>query len=316
MKEKVCLTTFIYGEKYQEYIPLLVYSCMKSHPEYSLVLFVYGKLSLAVKDALSYLDCHSLKIVENAFSDYNNITPLKARSLRWVLWDDSFNEHDYLYIVDIDMIYINEGIPLHTQHIIHMDKTKLCFDNLRRNNDRLENAFLRLLQRVKYAGLHSIFWYLFNNSVEYKLSGLHFIKISEYYKVFKVEIRDEYTKKILSYRFLNEIKTPNDEVLLYHIVKKLGLNPDVLSIQSDPVKMLGFNNPDRDEFRPHHGIHLGLFRSKGPINNEVLDSKTYLYYASEFKRNYLSDPLFIDMLKRLPEEIQTQIERVKKYYCL
>ena len=44
LKLKVCVTTYIYGEKYQDYIPLLIYSIHKVYPEYYIILFLYGVL--------------------------------------------------------------------------------------------------------------------------------------------------------------------------------------------------------------------------------------------------------------------------------
>ena len=128
-KEKVCLTTFIYGIKYQAYIPFLVYSCNKSYPEYDIRLYLYENLDENVKKQVDLVNAPNLTIKERHFSDCPNMNPLKAKSLRWVLWDDAFMNYDYLYVVDIDMLYIKEPTPLHVQHVEHMKTTGLSFDN-------------------------------------------------------------------------------------------------------------------------------------------------------------------------------------------
>jgi DNA-binding MarR family transcriptional regulator len=59
------LTTFIYGEKYQNYIPLLVFSAHLSYPEYDIILFVYNKLDENVRRQLENLKIDTTDILNS-----------------------------------------------------------------------------------------------------------------------------------------------------------------------------------------------------------------------------------------------------------
>lgn len=311
---KICLTSFIYGDKYQQYIPLLLYSINKSYPEYDVVLFIYGDLNHFIRKTLIDLNYYNrYKIVENAFSECKKMTPIISQSLRWVLWDNSFSNYDYIYIVDIDMIYIREPIPLHQQHTIHMQTTGLCFDNMRRKIKREKNLF-SLARRYKYARFRSLGEFLFGNPVEYRASGLHFIKVKDYYSSLNVEKLSKYKQDILNGNWLNYTMVPNDEVLLYHILEREGLHPEKLAIQSNSYASLSFNNPERPEFRPHHGIHLGTFRGGEDKYPEILKSDTYAFYVQKYKEEYLKDGVYQDIIKNSPSFIREEIKKMRAYY--
>lgn len=316
-KENVCLTTFIYGVKYQAYIPFLVYSCFKSYPEYDIRLYLFDKLDKDVRKQLDFINAPNVTIIEHQFSDCPNMTPLKARSLRWVLWDDVFLKYDYLYIVDIDMLYIKEPIPLHVQHIEHMKTTGLFFDNLVRCFKRHPFNYQSIGYRLKQAGLQSFLRYLFSSTKDYRLTGLHFIETKRYYEKLDKN-RILYFKNIIyDGSFLAKVMSSNDESFLYYIAMTSGLAPDRLSIQTESYKMLDFNNYTRPEFRPHHGIHLGIFRkdlqSEGK-RKTILDSDVYLYYIKKFEKDYLQDPLFIKIIEYSSDEIKRLFDNLFRYY--
>lgn len=317
-KDKVCLTTFIYGEAYQAYIPFLVYSCHKSCPDYDIVLFVYGSLTESARRSLDYLAVQNCRIVENAFADCPNMTPLKAKSLRWVLWDDSFADYDYLYTVDIDMVYLPENIPLHEQHKIHMQTTGLCFDNMRRKSVRQPFMPVPFLQRIKYAGMNGIFKFLFGERVAYRASGLHFVRVNDYYAAMSSKVRQEYTKTIYTDGWLKAVMDPNNESLLYFMLQELGLHPEKMPTQSNSFSSIDFENPERLEFRPHHGIHLGIFRSDIPVEQRpsdeaVLKTNAYKYYFRCFRESMYNDGIFHHLLTEAPDYIKASFNRMFNY---
>lgn len=316
--DKVCLTTFIYGESYQAYIPFLVYSCHKSYPEYDIVLFVYGTLTESARRSLDCLSVRNCRVVENAFSDCPHMTPLKAMSLRWVLWDDTFADYDYLYVVDIDMLYIREPEPLHKQHIEHMQTTGLCFDNMRRRSVRHPFRPISFLRRIKYAGLNGIFRYLFGERVTYRASGLHFIRVGDYCAAMSDEVRREYTEAIYHNRWLKDVMDPSNESLLYFMLQELQLHPERMAVQSNSYGSIDFENPGRAEFRPHHGIHLGIFRSDIPLDRRssdeaILKTSAYKYYFKRFREVMYDDDDFRRLLSEAPEKIKDSFERMFRY---
>lgn len=315
---KVLLTTFVYGVKYQAYIPLLVYSCNKSYPEYDIILFVYGNLDTQIRDQVNSLQLTNVTIVENSFADCPKMTPRVSQCLRWVLWDDKFRNYDYVYVVDIDMLYIKEPEALHIQHIKHMQTKNLLFDNIRRVHKRNIASLATILQRFKYAKFRSFFKFLFSSKVEYRATGLHFIDSKNYYHILTPEKLDTYKYQIYSGKWTTLAMYPNDEVLLYAILEKEGLNPEKMTIQTDSTRSLDFHNPERAEYRPHHGIHLGIFRKD--IQNltqsekNILDSDVYRYYFAKFTELYDTDKVFVRLVSIAPDFIKNCFKEMLTYY--
>jgi hypothetical protein len=93
-----------------------------------------------------------------------------------------------------------------------------------------------------------------------RLSGLHFIKREMYYK--KVE------NTLNKYRNIHKqglLKNKKNENILYNIVRESGL---------------GF---PKKWFRPHHGIHLGLWRQKNNVNlTRIFEDDNYCSYLKYF----------------------------------
>lgn len=314
--ERVCLTSFIYGEKYQQYLPLLLYSINKSYPEYDVVIFVYEHLSPVIKESLTNHNLlNKYRIIENAFAECEKMTPLLSQTLRWTLWDSSFEDYDYIYIIDIDIIYVKEPIPLHVQHLTHMQVTGLCYDNMRRVVKRKRTPFA-LARRFKYARFKSFLKYLWRNHTEYRATGLHFVRVKDYYSMLTVDKLNSYREDIINGRWLNYVMIPNDEVFLYHILGTEGLHPEKLAIQSNSYSSLDFNNPERSEFRPHHGIHLGTFRGGSDNYYEILNSPTYSYYAKMFREHYFHDPVFVEIIEESPDFIKSEVKKLTDYYAI
>lgn len=315
---EVLLTTFVYGEKYQAYIPLLIYSCNKSYPEYDIMLFVYGSLNPKIKEQIEALNYKNVRIKENSFSDCPKMTPRVSQCLRWVLWDDTFKNYDYVYVVDIDMLYIREPEALHVQHKKHMQVQNLVFDNIRREHKRDITKWTTVLQRIKYGKYRSWLKFLFGNKIEYRATGLHFIEVKKYYEVLNPTKLEYYKKEIYNGGWTKLAMYPNDEVLLYAILDKEGLKPERMAVQTDSQTSLDFNNPERLEFRPHHGIHLGIFRKdKDKLSNSdkrILDSETYRYYLNKYKAYYESDIKFTKLLSEMPDYIKKGFENMINYY--
>lgn len=315
MTDKVCLTTYIYGVRYQAYIPFLVYTCHSAYPDYDIRLFLYDALDAHIKEQLDSLNVPNLYIKEKVFADCPNMTPLKSKSLRWVLWDEEFLKYDYLYVVDIDMLYIRESTPLHVQHVEHMKTTGLPYDNLARCFRRHPLRLKSMGYRIKHAGYRSFLRYLFGSRDDYRLSGLHFIHVQPYYQLFDEQVRKKYQDMIYDGSFVSLTLSSNNEAFLYQAIKQTIPGIDRVAIQTESYKMLDFNNYTRPEFRPHHGIHLGIFRQDlhGRRKN-ILDCETYLYYIQRFQETYLTDSHFLHLYHNAPDFIKRQFEQLFDYY--
>ena len=98
---------------------MLIYSIGKAYPEYDVKIFLHDTLRDDLRPALDMIRStyDRFEIREHTFADCPNMNSLVARSLRWVLWDESFRDYDYLYTIDIDMFSIREPQALMEQHI-------------------------------------------------------------------------------------------------------------------------------------------------------------------------------------------------------
>src|SRR5690606_26374836 len=113
-----------------------------------------------------------------------------------------------------------------------------------------------LARRIKTAGFKSFFKFIVNPRMEVRTTGLHFVDVKEYYALLTAEKREQYRKDIYSGKIFSYIMSISDEVFLTKILADIGLEHSRMGLQHNPVDMLDFNEPERFEFRPHHGIHL------------------------------------------------------------
>ena len=317
MKEKVCLTTFVHGEKYQDFIPLFIYSVKKAYPDYNIKLFVSGSLKTGIRNQLSLLNVFDgFEILEHQFDELNISTPLEARTARWILPYENFSKYDYVYVVDIDIFYIIEPIALHKQHIMHMEYTGLPFSNISRDYRAKAHSPKLIYQRLRDTGPTAFFKFVLSGNLAAKqLSGLHFIKVVPYFEILNDSIK-ELTEIIASKSYKTEVIN-NDEVFLYEMIKKSGIDMAKVGLMKNSIDMLDYNQPKRAEFRPHHGIHLGIFRPKGSEKSSVpiLRTKEYAYYISQFEI-FFDDPLFRSLVNQGSKMINEMIKRLSIYYNL
>lgn len=316
---KICFTTYIYGDTYQDYIPLILYSVARSYPEYSIIIFINGNLRKDIQKALSIIDkfYDKYSIIENTFDDCPMMRSLQAQTFRWVVWDDRFYDFDYLYYIDSDILYVREPIPLHEQHIRHMqfigsDKVS----NIARKT-YLKNNLTQLARTALYTGPFNTFKYLFT-PYAMRLSGLHFVKVSTYFQDLSPAKLEKYRKSIYDRSIFKRTIYPNDEAVLYKMLEDTGCDMDVFAIQKTSTTMFGYNNPEKKEFCPHHGVHLGIFRT--PVEQLAdwakaqLDSDDYKFYIQEFQRTYLADNAFHKLYPLFASKIQIAIQRMCSYY--
>ena len=71
---KICLTTFVQGHLYQEYLPMLIYSIGKAYPEYDVKIFLHDTLRDDLRPALDMIRStyDRFEIREHTFADCPN----------------------------------------------------------------------------------------------------------------------------------------------------------------------------------------------------------------------------------------------------
>lgn len=319
---KIALTTFISGEDYQDWIPFILYSIYKSYPDYHVFIFVDEDVRPDIKSSVNLIQKHwsNFDIIIGDFSDIRPITRIKAQSLRWVLWDKRFLEYDYLYYIDADILYIQETIPLHEQHIRHMRFIQSdSVSNIVRQKPLKVKNYYEMYLTLKNGGGWNLLRYIITPRI-FRMSGLHFVKTKEYFSRITPAVIGKYRALIASGKAWNQTIFPNDEALLYKMMQKNGFDLSVFAIQRTSSTMFGFNNPEKREFCPHHGLHMGLFRSlSGKYADwmiEQLNSEDYKYYISSYIANYLKDELFKTILQNSGERVKAKFRFMHEYYNL
>jgi len=316
MKEKVGMTTFVFGKEYQEYIPFLIYSIKKSYPEYIPIIFLNNSLREKTKKNLRLIKPLGKFIIKENYAN-RNLNRFRGKALRWLIRDDILMRFDYIYFVDIDMLYFEEPIPLHIQHKKHMKVLDLPFSNVLRKKINENRKMKIILKRAQKYGIKNAIYNFIRGKVEEKrLTGLHFVKVNEYFERIK-ESQNKYRDIIFNKDYKKYFQGFSDEPVLYKICNESGFNMNNLGTwEENPVKSLNFNNFSNPNFRPHHGIHLGLFRGKNiPSSKIVAESEVYQYYAKKMQ-NYIRDDFFIKLLENSKNFIQEEFKHLFEYYSI
>jgi len=229
MDGSLCVSTIV-NKKYQRYIPLFLYFCLKSYPNYGVKLFLTENIQDKYISIINRLrELGKIEIVEYFFKDFPKSNQ-ELKTFRWLFESKDFDGYDYIYIGDIDLIICKEKISLLNQHLQHCDQNNLPYSNSVRPNSK-------------------------------RLSGLHFIKKNEYYKKMSSVI-DEYRVLLKN----GKLKHSRNEETLYKMIKKSG-----------------FLFPNK-WFRPHHGIHLGLWRA----GQRDLSNKFWKEFGKDIYKEYYS----------------------------
>lgn len=319
---KICFATYIHGDNYQDFIPWILYTVGKAYPEYYTIIFINGEIRRDLVPQINLVNSvnNNYKIIQHYFDDCKHMNPIKAQSIRWVIWDDMFNDFDYIYYIDSDMFFIREPIPMHEQHIRHMKYIKSnCISNILRRKKlgiSYSNRYITWLN-YKYGGIGTVVRQAVTPYV-FRVSGLHFVKVPEYFGYVNAAVREKYKQVIFDGSGLKRLAFYNDEHLLYKMLEDSGCDLSVLGIQQSSVSMFGMNNPERKEFCPHHGIHMGIFRTELDALKDwaiaQLESEDYKYYIDQFHKYYVSDSLFNELLNSSPDRIKERFYRMYKYY--
>jgi len=105
--QKHCITTVVSGNKYQDFIPLFVYSINRYYPEVDIHIFIKGSLNKKVKDQIKDMSC---KIHDKCFEEYIDL-PSMSNSLRFLVPSSIFMGYTSTYITDIDFIFFRQEKP-------------------------------------------------------------------------------------------------------------------------------------------------------------------------------------------------------------
>lgn len=314
---KMCMVGYNFGEKYQGFIPFYIYSTLKAYPEYDVLVFSGTKINQQVKRSLILLEgMGNFEVIENYdfgvnFEDILDYGYYK-QALRWLFYDERFEKYESLYIGDIDILILKEEDDIYTQHMKHCKVLDLPYSNYRRAIAKKESFSIKEIVYYTLTLNKKMITRKLNKNVilENRLSGLHFIKTSEYYRKVK-PFFNSYLNILTGKEIRNDLF--NDEAILFDLIEKSGVGLPPVSPNSPD---LDNKNAENIAFRPHHGIHLGIFKNKKTQMNQrqVLQSYVYKNYYSQYSELKNNDSIFIELLNYTSPFTKRIFDNMENYY--
>jgi hypothetical protein len=256
------ITTIAGGNLYLNFAAIYIYSLKKAYPNYDIKIYSWDKIPKNISDILKSLDLEDCLIEKDFYGINKSIKNIKA--MRWLYQYKDIKNYDHVFTGDIDFCMIEEKPSLLDQHLKFCEMHNLPYSN-----------------RVR--------------ARSYRLGGLHFYKVQEYYDACG-NIIDDFRKKLINNDY-SIFRHPNstleiydgDEELLYQIIEKSGL---------------GFPKNIKTK-RLHHGIHL---KRKYSIDLAAKENELLLYKKC-FIDMYNNDEYFIEILNKISKEAKSYIDK-------
>lgn len=321
--KKLCVVNYVYGEKYQDFIPLYIISLGESYPEYDVRIYIDKKLtdktSVALEKISKYYNNYTI------IEDYALTSKLtdKAKSVqqiqrcqRWLFYDEAFSNYEAIYIGDIDLLLCKEEKPLFEQHCLHCKTMGVPYSNISRAGNKKSFAPKMLARNlIKFGPVQSLKYYFGNKVSETKFSGLHFIKTDEYFEKVCPLIDAAYcelNKLACGKSKKYNLCSFNNEAFLRDIVLEAGF-ADVPLSTGEPYNIE--TDAEKVAYRPHHGIHLGIFRSSLLIEAEkkIIGSAMYRDYYRQFQE-LEKTAAYKEICGDFSEHLNTQLQEMRKFY--
>lgn len=319
----LCIATYVYGENYQSFIPIYIYSVLKNYPDYDVRIYLDNKLLPNIKRQLDMLKgLGNYHIIENFNSqieidDKMSRNDQIMRSLRWLIYDDAYINYDAIYVGDIDIFICEEKPGIYEQHINHCNYLGLPYSNCIRKSKLEKSNFKKLIYNLfKFGASETIKFYKNPRDEIKRLTGLHFIRTKDYYnKIYPIlprymkMLKDVANNKSIKY---NKVEF-NDEFLLYELISDSGIG---LPAEST----LGAENDSKDfnsiSFRPHHGLHLGIFRSYEGAQRErrLVLGEVYLEYYRQFCNIRKNDEIYMKLEGEFSSYLKKLIGTMDLFY--
>lgn len=214
MKYNLCFSSFVFGN-YQKYIPFYIYSIYKTYPESFTKIVIEEKLELSIAETLKYIKQNTnyeFEVLElkTSFSDYERFKMKGSGAktmMRWLFDSSYFKDCNYVYIGDVDIIFLAEKISLLDLHIAQMKEIAAPFSNKVRV-DKSEKLTTRL-------------------------TGLHFFKKDEYFQEIDPIIKNLLNDELYLTSFVKGLER-NEDFLYKLNMKAFNFNPELVSNMQRP----------------------------------------------------------------------------------
>ena len=262
MIKELLFTFYVFGN-YTKYIPFCVYGIFKSYPNSHIKIFVDGKLKENEKESLKLFNTDNLEIKEN-YKLLNEIKGnMKGGNLRIARFIIPYEEFK-----DFQYVYVGD-----IDMLIYKENPSLLESHI---------------EHMKKIGLP------FSNGIRKnstRLTGLHFFETQPYFNKMNNIIERCLSDEEYLYNLTKDCE--RDENFLYKIVEiGIGIGNIKNKITQDGELY----------YRPHHGVHLGLFRGNNN-NNENWERVKYIL-------DYFGDDTFNKIIELVNI---TEIVKLKKY---
>ena len=240
---------YCYGD-YQKYIPIFVNSVLHCYNSIDLLFLCTERVRQSINQRIKRKYRGRIKIVENFFPiknyTYDAVSKYISKSqfyrlLRFLIPKKYFNGYSYAYIGDIDIFYFNldnfQKSNLFNRELKLTNQNDLSFNNIMRTDQK--------------------------GNTSWRLGGLHFIKVKEYYKEYGEKIKRLSEKKDYFIELIEKIKESTTSDLYIrneHLLFILLIEP--IDIEKY-LKMLP------EDSRLLYGMHLGPLRSNVQSNRQL-----------------------------------------------
>jgi hypothetical protein len=211
--ESICFSSFVFGS-YSKYIPYYIFSINKNYPDAFIKIFVDKYLDSKVKEAIKVIRDHKITNFEIITLERNilEFTSYKIKGgggklIRWLVDSSYFKEFSYVYIGDIDILFLKEK-----QTLLKFHKEQLKFLNVPFSNK------VRLDAKGNFTN---------------RLTGLHFFQTKEYFTKIDPILIHLKNDKVYRDQYLKGIE--RDENFLYKINKEaFNFDDEILSHAQRP----------------------------------------------------------------------------------
>nr|WP_144927977.1 hypothetical protein [Paenibacillus bovis] len=318
----ICIVGYNFGNKYMSFIPIYIYTILKSYPDYSVLIFTDNKLDNKTRSNLELLNgLGDFRVIENydfgILKDHEiKNVPGYKKAMRWLFFDERFLDYKSIYIGDIDIVMCKENPGLYEQHVNHCSTLNLPYSNYIRLTTQISKPNIKLiLKLLPHINVKTLLNIIRKKEVDSKrLSGLHFVKTEDYFN--RVKEHYDYFINIIAGKTnkqeLIEKYLVDDEVLLYDLVEMSGIGLPPISPDSPGMD---YKNSSTISFRPHHGIHMGIFRSDMGVKKQqqVLNSYIYKEYIEQYKK-FRNEEEFEVLIEGSTTFVKEQFKRMDEFY--
>ena len=255
MDKALCFSSFVFGS-YQKYIPYYIYSIWKTHPDSYIKIFSETSLDPTIEEVLEFFKNKNIEnfeviILETSIDEYM-VYRMKGGGIktliRYLIDKKYFKEFEYVYVGDIDILFLPEVESILDFHIKQLNILKLPFSNKVRINK--------------------------DGELTKRLTGLHFFKTKEYFE--KINPIISRIKKDTTYRDKYLEGIDRDESFLYKLNKEaFDFDPKLVSRAQRPWHGLHLGitrgNKDLDIKTIEENSSLSLDQVKNYLKEYIKD---------------------------------------------